>query len=107
MGATKGAVMRVFLITGASIGIVGTLAGFGLGLLLALNVESIRNFISHLTNTNLFPAELYFLSRLPADVNPTEVLTILLMAMVLSLLATLYPSWRAAKLDPVEALRYG
>ena len=107
MGATKGAVMRVFLITGASIGIVGTLAGFALGLLLALNVESIRNFISHLTNTNLFPAELYFLSRLPADVNPTEVLTILLMAMVLSLLATLYPSWRAAKLDPVEALRYG
>jgi lipoprotein-releasing system permease protein len=107
MGATKGAVMRVFLITGASIGIVGTLAGFGLGLLLALNVESIRNFISHLTNTNLFPAELYFLSRLPADVNPTEVFSILMMAIVLSLLATLYPSWRAAKLDPVEALRYG
>ncbi|HEU6442854.1 MAG TPA: FtsX-like permease family protein, partial [Microvirga sp.] len=102
-----GAVMRIFLITGASIGIVGTLAGFGLGLLLALNVEHIRDFISRLTNTNLFPAELYFLSRLPADVNPTEVATILIMAMVLSLLATLYPSWRAAKLDPVEALRYG
>ncbi|QFU16404.1 lipoprotein-releasing ABC transporter permease subunit [Microvirga thermotolerans] len=107
MGATRGAVMRVFLITGASIGIVGTIAGFALGLVLALNVESIRNFISYLTNTNLFPAELYFLSRLPADVNPTEVATILVMAMVLSLLATLYPSWRAAKLDPVEALRYG
>ncbi|MBZ6074979.1 lipoprotein-releasing ABC transporter permease subunit [Microvirga puerhi] len=107
MGATRGAVMRVFLITGASIGIVGTIAGFALGLVLALNVESIRNFISYLTNTNLFPAELYFLSRLPADVNPTEVTTILVMAMVLSLLATLYPSWRAAKLDPVEALRYG
>jgi lipoprotein-releasing system permease protein len=107
MGATRGAVMRVFLITGASIGIVGTIAGFGLGLLLALNVEGIRNAISYLTNTNLFPAELYFLSRLPADVNPTEVITILVMAMVLSLLATLYPSWRAAKLDPVEALRYG
>jgi lipoprotein-releasing system permease protein len=107
MGATRGAVMRVFLITGASIGIVGTIAGFGLGLLLALNVETIRDFISTLTNTNLFPAELYFLSRLPAEVNPTEVATILIMAMVLSLLATLYPSWRAAKLDPVEALRYG
>jgi lipoprotein-releasing system permease protein len=107
MGATRGAVMRVFLITGASIGIVGTIAGFGLGLLLALNVESIRSFISHLTSTNLFPAELYFLSRLPAEVNPTEVTSILVMAMVLSLLATLYPSWRAAKLDPVEALRYG
>jgi lipoprotein-releasing system permease protein len=107
MGATRGAVMRVFLITGASIGIVGTIAGFGLGLLLALNVETIRDVISRLTSTNLFPAELYFLSRLPAEVNPTEVATILIMAMVLSLLATLYPSWRAAKLDPVEALRYG
>jgi lipoprotein-releasing system permease protein len=107
MGATRGAVMRVFLITGASIGVAGTVAGFSLGLALALNVEGIRAFISRLTSTNLFPAELYFLSRLPADVNPTEVLTVLFMAMVLSLLATLYPSWRAARLDPVEALRYG
>jgi len=107
MGATRGAIMRVFLITGASIGIVGTIAGFTLGLVLALNVETIRGFISRLTSTNLFPAELYFLSRLPAEVNTTEVLTVLIMAMVLSLLATLYPSWRAAKLDPVEALRYG
>ncbi len=65
MGATRGAVMRVFLITGASIGIVGTIAGFSLGLLLALNVEAIRGFISRLTTTNLFPAELYFLSRFP------------------------------------------
>jgi lipoprotein-releasing system permease protein len=107
IGATRGSIMRVFLITGASIGVVGTLAGFSLGLLLALNVDNIRTFISKLTNTNLFPAELYFLSSLPADVNPTEVFTVLAMAMTLSLLATLYPSWRAAKLDPVEALRYG
>jgi lipoprotein-releasing system permease protein len=107
MGATRGAVMRVFLITGASIGIVGTLAGFALGLVLALNVESIRQVIARLTNSNLFPAELYFLSRLPADVDPTEVGTIVFMAIVLSLLATLYPSWRAARLDPVQALRYG
>jgi lipoprotein-releasing system permease protein len=107
MGATRGAIMRVFLITGASIGVVGTIAGFSLGLLLALNVESIRAFISSLTSTNLFPAELYFLSRLPADVNTSEVLTVLGMAIILSLLATLYPSWRAARLDPVEALRYG
>src|SRR3712207_1160814 len=106
MGATRGAIMRVFLITGASIGVVGTIAGFVLGLLLAMNVESIRAFISRLTNSNLFPAELYFLSRLPAEVNATEVGTVLAMAMTISLLATLYPSWRAARLDPVEALRY-
>ncbi|HKH96951.1 MAG TPA: lipoprotein-releasing ABC transporter permease subunit [Beijerinckiaceae bacterium] len=107
MGATRGAVMRVFLITGASIGILGTLAGFGLGLLLATNVESIRQLISSLTSTNLFPAELYFLSRLPADVDATEVATVTAFAIVLSLVATLYPSWRAARLDPVQALRYG
>jgi lipoprotein-releasing system permease protein len=107
MGATRGAVMRVFLITGASIGILGTLAGFGLGLLLATNVESIRQLISNLTSTNLFPAELYFLSRLPADVDATEVATVTAFAIVLSLVATLYPSWRAARLDPVQALRYG
>src|SRR5829696_3634327 len=107
MGATRGAIMRVFLITGTSIGVVGTLAGFGLGLLLATNVESIRQLISSLTSTNLFPAELYFLSRLPADVDATEVATVTAFAIVLSLVATLYPSWRAARLDPVQALRYG
>jgi lipoprotein-releasing system permease protein len=107
MGATRGAVMRVFLITGASIGVIGTIAGFILGLLIALNVESIRQFLSRLTNTNLFPAELYFLSKLPSDVNASEVVTVVTMALVLSLLATLYPSWRAARIDPVQALRYG
>ena len=107
MGATRYAVMRVFVVTGASIGIVGTLAGVGLGLLVSLNVESIRQVLSRLTGANLFPAELYFLSRLPAVVDPTEVTTVVVLAMALSLLATVYPSWRAAKLDPVEALRYG
>lgn len=106
MGATRGAIMRIFLVTGAAIGIVGTLAGFLLGLMISLNVETIRGFVSRLTNTNLFPAEFYFLSRLPSEVNPQEVATIVIMAMVLSLIATLYPSWRAARLDPVEALRY-
>jgi lipoprotein-releasing system permease protein len=107
MGATRGAVMRVFLITGASIGVVGTIAGFLLGLLIAANVQSIQSFLSWATNSNLWDPTLRFLSQIPSEVNPREVATVLAMALILSLLATLYPSWRAAKLDPVEALRYG
>jgi lipoprotein-releasing system permease protein len=106
MGATQGAIMRVFLITGASIGVVGTLVGFLLGTIICLNIESIRHFLSWLTNTELFSPELYFLSRLPADMNGGETTAVVVMALALSLLATLYPSWRAARLDPVEALRY-
>ena len=106
MGATQGAVMRVFLITGAAIGCLGTLAGFGLGILVALNVENLRAFASWLTNTNLFPAEFYFLSHLPSVIDPREVVTVVSLAFVLSLIATVYPAWRAARLDPVEALRY-
>jgi lipoprotein-releasing system permease protein len=106
MGATQGAIMRVFLITGASIGITGTLFGFLLGTIVCLNIESLRRFISWLTNTELFSPELYFLSKLPADMNVSETSAVVVMALGLSLLATLYPSWRAARLDPVEALRY-
>jgi lipoprotein-releasing system permease protein len=106
MGTTQGAVMRIFVITGASIGIVGTIAGFLLGLVICLNVESIRQFLSWLTATELFSPELYFLSRLPAQMDAGETTAVVIMALTLSLLATLYPSWRAARLDPVEALRY-
>jgi lipoprotein-releasing system permease protein len=106
MGATRGAIMRIFLITGASIGVAGTLAGFLLGLIVADNVEPIRQFLNRLLHANLFPAELYFLSRLPSVVDPRDVASVVGMTLILSVLATLYPSWRAAKLDPVEALRY-
>ncbi len=106
MGATRGGVMRVFLITGASIGVVGTFAGLLLGLLLASNVEGIRQFLRWLLNANLFPAEIYFLSQVPSSVDALDVLTVVAMTLTLSVLATIYPSWRAAKLDPVEALRY-
>src|SRR5438034_3731011 len=101
MGATQGSVMRVFLITGASIGVVGTVVGFLLGTIVCLNIEEIRHFLSWLTNTELFSPELYFLSKLPADMDAGETLAVLVMALMLSLLATLYPSWRAARLDPV------
>jgi lipoprotein-releasing system permease protein len=106
MGATQGAIMRVFLITGSSIGAVGTLAGFLLGTVVCLNIDTIRRFLSWLTNRDLFNPELYFLSKLPADMNVKETTAVVVMALGLSLLATLYPSWRAARLDPVEALRY-
>jgi lipoprotein-releasing system permease protein len=106
MGATQGAIMRIFLIIGASIGVVGTLTGFLVGTLISLDVESIRRFLSWMTSTELFPPGLYFLPRLPADMDVGETTAVVIMAMTLSFLATLYPSWRAARLDPVEALRY-
>jgi lipoprotein-releasing system permease protein len=106
MGATRGMIMRIFFISGASVGVFGTLAGVGLGLAFALNIESIRQFLQGLTGRELFSAEIYFLSQLPAKIDPWEVGTVVLMALGLSFAATIYPSWRAARLDPVEALRY-
>ena len=106
MGASRGSIMRVFLITGASIGIVGTLAGLVLGIVFCLNIESIRELVSWMTDTTLFDPNVYYLTRLPADMEPRETVSIVLMALALSIFATLYPSWRASTLDPVEALRY-
>ena len=107
MGATRGSIMRVFLITGASIGIVGTLAGLLIGLLFCWNIQSMQDFLSRMTGTQLWDPTVRFLTQVPAVISPKEVFSIVLMALVLSLLATLYPSWKAAKTDPVEALRYG
>ncbi|MDL2203441.1 lipoprotein-releasing ABC transporter permease subunit [Brucella intermedia] len=106
MGATRGAVMRIFLMTGAAIGVTGTVAGVVLGVVVCLNVERIREFFSWLSGTTLFNPELYFLSQLPAKMDPGETISVIVMALVLSFIATIFPAWRAAKLDPVEALRY-
>lgn len=105
MGATRGAILRIFLICGASVGVAGTLIGFIIGILFCANIESIRQAIQALSGTELFSPEVYFLTQLPAVVDPREVAQVVGMGLGLSLLATIYPSWRAAKTDPVEMLR--
>ena len=105
MGATRGAVMRVFLLCGATIGIAGTFIGFVLGVVFCWNIESIRQAIQALSGTELFSPEVYFLTRLPAVLDWNEVVQVVAMGLGLSLAATLYPSWKAARTDPVVALR--
>ena len=106
MGASRGSIMRIFFMTGAAIGLAGTMAGIILGVVVCLNIENIRQGLSWLSGTQLFPPELYYLSRMPAEMNISETLMIALMAIGLSFVATIYPARRASKLDPVEALRY-
>jgi len=106
MGATRGTIMRIFFLSGAAVGVIGTFGGLALGLAFAQNIETIRQWIQGMTGTDLFAAEIYFLSKLPAVVDPSEVVAVVAMGLGLSFLATLYPSWRAARIDPAEALRY-
>src|SRR5215471_239988 len=93
MGASAGAIMRIFFMTGAAIGIVGTLAGVVLGVVVCLNIESIRQFFSWISGTILFDPQLYFLSQLPAEMSLSETVTVVIMALTLSFLATIFPAW--------------
>jgi len=106
MGATRGMIMKIFLLSGMSVGFIGTFVGCCLGLAFSLNIETIRRWLEGLTDSRIFEAEIYFLSKLPAKVDSAEVLTVIGISLSLSFLATLYPSWRAARLEPVDALRY-
>lgn len=106
MGASRGMILRIFLMTGASVGIFGTLAGFVIGVLFCENIDNIKRFIEGLTDAILFAPEIYYLTRLPAKMEWGQVLQVLGLGCTLSVVASLYPAWRAARLDPVEALRY-
>ncbi len=106
MGATQGSIMRIFFLSGSLIGVIGTLAGALAGALFVWNIDAIETFLSAAFNTDLFPAEVYYFSSIPAKFEWSEVGVIVGWALFMSFIATIYPARRAARLDPVEALRY-
>lgn len=106
MGTPRASIMRIFMITGSAIGIVGTIVGFILGVLVCQNIKAIQDFVTWLTGSNPWDPTVRFLSDIPAQMDTGETVSIVIMALALSFLATLFPAWRAASLDPVEALRY-
>jgi lipoprotein-releasing system permease protein len=106
LGASPRSIMGIFMVQGAASGIIGTLSGVGFGLLIALNIDVIVPFIEHLLRTSFLPSSIYLISRMPSDPQAADIVPITLISLVLSFVATLYPSWRASRVQPAEALRY-
>ena len=106
IGISENSILRIFIVVGSSIGVMGTTIGFIIGLLFTLNIQKIQNLLESITGSDLFAAEIYFLSKLPAKIDFYEVGLVVLFALVLSLLATLYPAWRASRVDPIKVLRH-
>jgi len=106
LGASPASIMGIFMVQGAMSGVLGTLAGLGLGLLVALNIDVIVPFIEHLLGVSFLPGSIYLISKMPSDPQSADIVPIAVLSLLLSLLATLYPSWRASRVQPAEALRY-
>jgi lipoprotein-releasing system permease protein len=106
IGVTDKSILKIFIIVGSAIGFIGTLLGLIIGLLFSINIEKIQKFLEVFTGTNLFSAEIYFLSNLPSKIIFSEVVYVILVAFVLSFSATIYPAWRASKIDPIKVLRH-
>ena len=106
MGASKYVIIRIFVLTGSIIGLLGTFTGTILGIVISSNIEAIRNFLTNILGSELFSAEIYFLSKLPSNININEVIMVICVSIFLTLLASIFPAWKASRISPAEALRY-
>ena len=106
MGASKYVIIRIFVLTGSIIGLLGTFAGTILGVVISSNIESIRHFLTNIFGSELFSAEIYFLSKLPSDIYINEVIMVICVSIFLTLFASVFPAWKASRISPAEALRY-
>jgi lipoprotein-releasing system permease protein len=106
LGASQGSIMLIFMVQGTLIGLVGMVMGLAGGLGLALNVETLVPWLEHTFNVTFLPADVYYISELPSDVHTADVIRVAMLSFTLSVLATIYPAWRASRTQPVEALRY-
>ena len=106
MGASPASIMKIFVVQGALVGVIGTLAGLALGLLIAFNIDVIVPFLERLFHASFLPKDIYLISKMPSDPQSGDIVPIAVISLLLSFVATIYPSWRASRVNPAEALRY-